>query len=139
MNKTEIKSLALAVYKKEVPANFSANDMEGALREELRKLAPDFNSYRRNKLEIFELMQEVIDEVAPNRVRDAIGMFADVKTYGQGVKARFKIKKGRNNVKRFITKVGLGGVYERVRLDVISLMFLLTLTVEQLMLNSNNS
>jgi hypothetical protein len=117
MNKTEIKSLALAVYKKEVPANFSANDMEGALREELRKLAPDFNTYRRNKLDIFELMQEVIDEVAPNRIRDVIGMFAEVKTYGQGQKARFKVKRGRNNVKRFITKVGLGGVYERVRLD----------------------
>jgi hypothetical protein len=117
MNKTEIKQLALAVYKKEVPANFSASDMEGTLREQLRTLAPDFNTYRRNKLEIFELMQEVIDEVAPQRIRDAIGMFAEVKTYGQGVKARFKIKKGRNNVKRFITKVGLGGVYERVRLD----------------------
>jgi hypothetical protein len=44
-------------------------------------------------------------------------MFAEVKTYAQGTKARFKLKKGRNNVKRFITKVGLGGVFERVRLD----------------------
>jgi hypothetical protein len=67
-------------------------------------------------------MQEVIDEVAPNRIRDVIGMFAEVKTYGQGTKARFKIKKGRNNVKRFITKVGLGGVFERVRLDATLLM-----------------
>jgi hypothetical protein len=117
MNKQEIKQLALAVYRKEVPANFSATDMEGALREQLRELAPDFNTYRRNKLEIFELMQEVIDEIAPNRIRDAIGMFAEVKNYGQGQKARFNIKKGRNNVKRFITKVGLGGVFERVRLD----------------------
>jgi hypothetical protein len=117
MNKTEIKQLALAVYKKEVPANFSASDMEGSLREQFRALAPDFNTYRRNKLEIFELIQEVVDEVAPNRVRDVIGMFAEVKTYGQGQKARFKLKKGRNNVKRFITKVGLGGVLERVRLD----------------------
>jgi hypothetical protein len=117
MNKTEIKQLALAVYRKEVPVNFSASDMEGTLREQLRALAPDFNAFRRNKLEIFELMQEVIDEVAPNRIRDAIGMFAEVKTYGQGQKARFSIKKGRNNVKRFITRVGLGGVFERVRLD----------------------
>jgi hypothetical protein len=117
MNKTELKQLALAVYKKEVPANFSASDMEGTLREQFRALAPDFNSFRRNKLEIFELMQEVIDEIAPQRIRDAIGMFAEVKTYAQGQKARFKIKKGRNNVKRFITKVGLGGVFERVRLD----------------------
>jgi hypothetical protein len=117
MNKTEIKQLALAVYKKEVPANFSSTDMEGTLREQFRALAPDFNTYRRNQLDIFELMQEVIDEVTPLRIRDEIGMFAEVKTYGQGQKARFKIKKGRNNVKRFITKVGLGGVFERVRLD----------------------
>jgi hypothetical protein len=117
MNKTEIKSLALAVYKKEVPVNFSISDMEGTLREEFRKLAPDFNTYRRNQLDIFELMQEVIDEVAPKRILDTIGMFAEVKAYGQGQKARFKVKKGRNNIKRFITKVGLGGVFERVRLD----------------------
>jgi hypothetical protein len=117
MNKTEIKQLALAVYKKDVPTNFSMSDMEGSLREQFQKLAPDFNTYRRNKLEIFELIQEVIDEVAPQRIRDAIGMFAEVKMYGQGQKARFKVKKGRNNVKRFITKVGLGGTYERVRLD----------------------
>jgi hypothetical protein len=116
-NKQELKQLALAVYKKEVPANFSATDMEGTLREQLRALAPDFNTYRRNKLDIFELMQEVIDEIAPQRVREAIGAFAEVKTYGQGQKARFNIKKGRNNVKRFITRVGLGGVFERVRLD----------------------
>src|SRR5690606_6854689 len=61
--------------------------------------------------------ESVVDEVAPERVRELIGQFAEVRTYGQGEKARFKIKKGRNNVKRFITKVGLGGVYERVRLD----------------------
>jgi len=91
--------------------------MEGALRAKFQELAPDFNSYRRNKLEIFEIIESVVDEVAPKRVRELIGQFAEVRTYGQGEKARFKIKKGRNNVKRFITKVGLGGVYERVRLD----------------------
>lgn len=117
MEKLEMKQLALAVYKKEAPVNFSLSDMEGALRDKFRELAPDFNTYRRNKLDIFELIQEVIDEVAPQRIRDVIGMFAEVKSYGQGQKARFKIKKGRNNVKRFITRVGLGGVYERARLD----------------------
>lgn len=112
-----LKQLAVAVYNKQVPSNFSLTDMEGALRDQLRELAPDFNTYRRNKLEIFELIQEVADDILPQRIQDRIGMFAEVKTYGQGDRARFRLKKGRNNVKRFITKVGLGGVYERVRLD----------------------
>lgn len=112
-----LKQLALAVYNKQAPANFSLVDMEGALREKLRELAPNFNTYRRNKLEIFELIQEIADEVIPQRIKDRIGMFAEVKTYGQGDRARFTLKKGRNNVKRFITRVGLGGIYERVRLD----------------------
>lgn len=115
----ELKQFALAVYKKHVPVNFSHSleDMEGALREKFRELAPNFNAYRRNRYDIFELIQEVVDEVAPKRIIDAIGMFADVKPFAQGEKARFKKKMGRNNVKRFITRVGLGGVYERVRLD----------------------
>ncbi|MFD0587813.1 hypothetical protein ACFQZE_07345 [Paenibacillus sp. GCM10027627] len=114
-----LKQMALAVYKKEViPAlNFSLTDMEGALREKVRELAPDFNTYRKNKYELFELIQEVVDEVAPKKIEAAIGQFAEVKTYGQGDKPRFRKKLGRKNVKRFITKVGLGGVYERVRLD----------------------
>lgn len=117
MENITLKQLAVAVYKKQAPTNFSLTDMEGALRDKFRELASDYNAYRRNKLEIFELIQEVIDEVAPQKIIDAIGAFAEVKTYGQGQKARFKKKLGRNNVKRFITRVGLGGVYERVRLD----------------------
>ncbi|MCY9594004.1 hypothetical protein PC41400_14490 [Paenibacillus chitinolyticus] len=112
-----IKQLAVAVYKKQAPTNFSLNDMEGALRDKFRELASDFNTYRRNKIEIFELIEQVIDEVAPKKIIEAIGMFAEVKTYGQGERARFKRKLGRNNVRRFITRVGLGGIYERVRLD----------------------
>jgi hypothetical protein len=119
MNKDQIKELALAVYRKEVPTetNFSFSDMEGSLREQFRALAPNYDAYRRNKLDIFEIIQSVVDVIAPNRIRDAIGRFADVQTLPQGAKARFRLKKGRNNVRRFITKVGLGGVFERVRLD----------------------
>ncbi|WP_342422354.1 hypothetical protein [Paenibacillus sp. FSL E2-0178] len=113
-----LKQMAVAVYKKEVPAtNFSLSDMEGALRDKFRELAPDYNTYRRNQLDIFELVQEVIDEVAPKKIEAAIGYFAQVKSYTQGERPRFRLKKGRNNVKRFITRIGLGGVLQRVRLD----------------------
>lgn len=117
MEKKEMKNLAVAVYNKQIPTNYTASDFEGTLRDKFKELAPDYNSYRRNKLEIFEIIQEVVDTVAPKRVIENIGVFADVKSYGQGDKPKFRVKKGRNNVKRFITKVGLGGVYERVRLD----------------------
>jgi hypothetical protein len=117
MEKLTIKELALAVYNKQVPSNFSMSDMEGTLRDQFRELASDYNAYRRNKLAIFEIIQEVVDAVLPNRIREHIGMFAEIKPMAQGNKARFKVKKGKNNVKRFITKVALGGVFERVRLD----------------------
>lgn len=117
MEKLTIKELALAVYKKQVPSNFSITDMEGTLREQFRELASDFNTYRRNKLEIFEIIQSVVDQVLPNKIRERIGMFAEIKDIGQGVKQRFKVKRGKGNVRRFITKVALGGVFERVRLD----------------------
>jgi len=117
MNKEEVKQLALAVYNKQVPSNFSFEDMEGSLRDQFRALAPDYNSYRRNALDIFEIIQSVIDQVLPNRIRSVIGMFADVKEVAQGQRARFTLKRGKGNMRRFITRVALGGVYERVRLD----------------------
>ncbi|QSF43276.1 hypothetical protein [Paenibacillus tianjinensis] len=120
MNTKELKNFALAVYKKKVPTNFdhSIDDMEGALRAKFQELAPNFDGFRRNKLDIFEIIQTVVDDVLPQRIKDRISIFADVKTVAQGQKAQFKKKMGRQNVKRFITQVGLGGGFERVRLDV---------------------
>lgn len=117
----EIKDLALIAFSKKVPVvagkNYSVESVEGTLRERFKALAPNYNAFRRNKLDIFELIQETVDEVAPNKIIERIGDFSEVKNYSQGQRPKFKVKKGKNNVKRFITKVGLGGVYERVRLD----------------------
>lgn len=117
----EISELAKIAYSKQVPVvngkNYSLGSVEETLREKFKALAPNYNAYRRNKLEIFELIEETVDEIAPKNIIERIGDFADVKTYKQGQRPKFKVKKGKNGVKRFITKVGLGGVYERVRLD----------------------
>lgn len=117
----EIKDLALIAYSKKVPVvagkNYSLESVESTLRDKFKALAPNYNAFRRNKLDIFELIQETVDEIAPNKIIERIGDFSEVKSYNQGQKPKFKLKKGKNNVKRFITKVGLGGVYERVRLD----------------------
>ena len=113
--------LAKAVYNKQIPTNYalSLTDMEGTLRDKFRDLVPkgNYNAFQQNKWQIFSIIQEVTDDILPIKIRDRIGAFAEVRSVAQGDKIRFNLKKGRKNVKRFITKVGLAGVYERVRLD----------------------
>ncbi len=113
----DLKKLAIQIAKKQPPANFTLEQAETALRKELRELAPDYNAYRRNRLAIFELMQEVVDEVLPNRVIEAMGKFAEIKQFGQGQKPIFKKKLGKKRGKAFVTQVGLSGIYETFRLD----------------------
>jgi hypothetical protein len=47
----------------------------------------------------------------------AIGQFAEIQTVAQGQKAMFRKKLGRARAKKFLTQVGLSGVYETFRLD----------------------
>lgn len=113
----DLKALAKQVARKQPPANYTQQDVEKAFRAELRELAKDYNAYRRNKLTIFELIQDVVDEVLPNRVIDAIGRFGEVRQFAQGQKPIFRAQLGKHRYKKFITQVGLSGVYEVGRLD----------------------
>lgn len=99
------------------PTKFSTQDVKESLRNELHSLAYDYNSYRRNKLDIFEIMQEAYDEILPEYVEGFMSAFADIKTVENGQRATFVVKKGRQRAKQFITQVGLSGVYESFRLD----------------------
>lgn len=118
-----LKILGVAAITKSVPKNLPSDfavtpeNVQEAFREELRKLGGDYNSYRRNKLDIFELMQEIFDEVLPMYVKDRYKFLADVRTVNHGQKVTFTQKIGRARAKGFITKVGLGGVFETFRLD----------------------
>lgn len=118
MDKTLI-DLAKNIVKNKIPTNFSGtvDDMENTLREEIRALACDYNAYRKNKYDIFELIQASIDEVLPNRVIDIFGMFADVQHFAEGQKPVFKRRLGKSRAKQFVTQVGLAGTYETFRLD----------------------
>lgn len=118
MDKTLI-ALAKNVIHDKVPTNYNGTvaDMEEALRDEIRKLAGTYDLYRRNKYDIFELIQESIDDVLPNRVIDIFGMFAEVRRYAEGQKPIFKHRLGRARAKQFVTQVGLAGTYETFRLD----------------------
>ena len=102
----------------DAPAEFqSASDVNATLRDELNALASDFNNYRRNKYDIFEIIQTVADEIVPNRVMAIMGQFAEVKQVGHGVRVSFTQKVGKQRAKQFLTRVGVSGVYETFRLD----------------------
>jgi hypothetical protein len=116
MNQT-IKELMKHASRKTAPADFSVADVEGVLREEIRKLVGNYNLFQRNKLDLFELIQESIDDVLPNKVAAAMGAFAEVQQFAQGVKPVFKTRLGRRRAKQFITRATPAGTYETFRLD----------------------
>lgn len=120
-NLQTIKSLALHALKGTIPpdavAEFTVQDVKDSFKEQIRGIAGDYNSYRRNKLDVFEILQEAADEYLPNKVQAVMGIFAEVRQVPHGVRTQFKIKKGRNRAKQFITRVGVSGVYEAFRLD----------------------
>lgn len=99
------------------PTKYEVEDIKKATSDALHELAYDFNSYRRNKLDIFEIMQEAFDEVLPKTVEQFMSMFAEIKQVGNNEKAQFVVKKGRKRAKQFVTAVAPSGVYEAFRLD----------------------
>lgn len=101
-------------YKGEEMTSYALN---AALREEMKEMAGDYNSYRRNHVQLFELVEETIDFIVPKRIEEAYSQFAETKTFAQGDRPIFKIKGlGRKRAKQFITRVGLAGLYETFRL-----------------------
>lgn len=113
----EIKELALHAAKGTAPATFSADQVDAALADSFKELAGSYNQFMKNRYDIYEILIETVDEVVPNRVADAVGIFADVRQVGQGEKVVFKQSIGKARAKKFLTRVGLSGVYETFRLD----------------------
>lgn len=113
----EIKELALHAARHTAPTNFSVENVDEALREEMRGLASSVNEFMRNRYDIYDIIIQTADEVVPNKVINALGIFAEVQVVAQGNKALFKKGVGKNRAKKFLTQVGLSGVYETFRLD----------------------
>jgi len=113
----ELKELALHAAKGTAPATFSVEDVNAALRDGFKELAGNYNQFMKNRYDIYQIIIETADEVVPNRVIDAVGIFADVRQIGQGEKVIFKQSVGKTRAKKFLTRVGLSGVYETFRLD----------------------
>ena len=116
-----IKELVKYSVRQEVPTNFeniaSLTDVEETIRSACNELASTKYEYERNKTYIFEIIQTAIDEVLPKKVLATVGQFAEVKQFANQEIARFKIKKGRNRAKRFVTKAAIAGIYETFRMD----------------------
>lgn len=100
--------------------NFSAFELNEALRRELNGLASDYKNFRRNKVAVYELIEEAIDEMLPAKVEQQYMQFAEVRNMAQGDKAVFRkriTEASRKRAKTFVTRVGLAGRYEVFMLD----------------------
>lgn len=123
MEKNKIIALGKAILKNDVQTAYAnKSEMESKFREVLADLCMkdgkiNRRAYKKNSDTIFEIMEESIDEVLPKRVEEMLGQLADIEQTDDGDTIRFKLKKGRQNVRRFVTRVAAAGVYDRVRLS----------------------
>ena len=117
MTVKELKELAVYAAKGQAPTNFSVENVDEALCDGLRELVGSVNDFMRNRYDIYDIIIQAADEIVPKKVIDAVGIFAEVQQVGQGQKAIFKTRLGRARARKFLTQVGLSGVYETFRLD----------------------
>lgn len=97
---------------------FSYEALNETLRKEFNELAGTYSLYRENKNLIFSIIEEVLDDVLPKRVIEQYEQFAEVRTFNQGDRIKFRRKKDvRARAKQFITRVGLAGIYEVFKLS----------------------
>ena len=114
----ELKELALHAARGTAPAEYTASNVDEALRGELTAMCSSINNFMRNRYDIYDIIIETADEIVPTKVIDVMGSFAEIKSVPQGQKALFKRGLvGRNRAKKFLTQVGLSGLYETFRLD----------------------
>lgn len=88
--------------------------------QELNELGATPALFRENENLIYTLIEESLTEVLPQKILQAYGQFADVKTYAQGDKPVFRVRiseASKKRAKQFVTKVGLAGRYETFKLD----------------------
>ena len=117
MTLKEFRDIALHAAKGTAPANFTVENINDAFIDGLKELAGSYNQFMKNRYDIYDIVIEAIDEILPKNVINALGAFADVQQVAQGEKAMFRRSAGRARAKKFLTQVGLSGVYETFRLD----------------------
>ena len=125
LNKEQLTELIQVVARadKNAPTAFSYEDsqysyseLNEVLRSELNELAGSYDSYRKNKVLVFELMEKAIDEILPRKVFDNMKHFADVQTYKHGDKPYYRVKTGTLRGRQVVTTGASGGIYEAFKL-----------------------
>ena len=118
MTLNEIKELARHAARGTAPAEFSAGSVDAALTDGFKSLTGSINNFMKNRYDIYDIIIENADEIVPGKVMDAMSAFAEVIQLANGEKKLFKRGGlGRNRAKKFLTQVGLNGLYETFRLD----------------------
>lgn len=114
-----LKILLDGAMGRKVPADFAVEnyDYESALRDELKKLVGTPNLFRRNRYDVYDLLTENLDEILPQKVNSAVGLFSEVMQVPQGTRCEFRVKRGKMRAKQFVTRATASGVYETFRLD----------------------
>ena len=113
-----LKELARHAAHRTAPTEFSVASVDAAFADELKALTGSVNNFMRNRYDIYDIIIENADEIVPAKIMDAMNQFAEVITLKQGETKLFKRGGlGRNRAKKFLTQVGLSGVYESFRLD----------------------
>ncbi len=87
---------------------------------ELKDLTP--REIKANKNLIMALIEEVIDEVLPQKLQDRVGEFAEVKEYARDAEVVFNLR-GRGKRRAYLTikKGQRGGMYQAARLDELQM------------------
>lgn len=104
---------------KKVPAEFATEnyDYEAALKDELRKIAGSRKQFERNKYDVFDLLSETLDEVLPQKVISTVGLFAETLQVPEGTRLEFRVTRGKQRGRQFVTRATGSGYYETFRLD----------------------
>ena len=126
LNKEQLKGLMLTVVQADRKASvafshgdkkYSYDQINDALRAELKELVGDYSSYRKNKNILFELIEDIVELTLPKNVLENMREFAEVKTFAHGDKPYFKRKQSALRGKTFVTRAAVGGVYEAFKLS----------------------
>lgn len=118
MNINELRELARHASRRTAPAEFSVSSVDAAFAEGLQALTGSINAFMKNRYDVYDIIIENADEIVPGKVIDAMSAFAEVVQLKNGEKKMFKRGGlGRNRAKKFLTQVGLNGLYETFRLD----------------------
>lgn len=123
MNLNELKKhLKTAAGLSPSHANFSdaQSAAKNALIEHFGMKDMSVREIRKHRWDIFEIIEEVVDERVPQAVEERTGDFAEVKQFGRDQRPVFKIQTAFNSRRRLykaIQRGARGGVYKSYKLD----------------------